>query len=188
MWDGKIFYIGSGIMSRPFSRKDRNKRWLEFVREHPSYEVRIVAQYDILAEARSDEAAQIKQHRPVCNGKDKSERKSNGTSVISIRVSDEWLAAVDAVGARLRLKRNAVIVNFIWDAFRVAKFIENQGPPLIVANGEFVCGPVVQAVEKSVQAVEDAVAHDFKDHRRPGKGCSECGSLTGHQKGCKKRK
>ena len=35
--------------------------------------------------------------------------------VISIRVSDEWLARVDAAGGRLRWKRNAVIVNFVWD-------------------------------------------------------------------------
>ena len=35
--------------------------------------------------------------------------------VISIRVSDEWLGRVDAACERLRWKRNAVIVNFVWD-------------------------------------------------------------------------
>lgn len=119
VWDGIIFYVGSGIMSRPFVRTDRNKRWLEFVRNHPNYEVRIVSQHEILSEARSEEARQIKEYRPICNGKDKSVLKRSGTSVISIRVSNEWLAYVDAEAERCRWKRNAAVVNLTWDGLEV---------------------------------------------------------------------
>lgn len=36
--------------------------------------------------------------------------------VISIRVSDEWLAAVDAECERRIWKRNAAVVNLVWIA------------------------------------------------------------------------
>ena len=39
--------------------------------------------------------------------------------VISIRVSDEWLAYVDAEAERCRWKRNAAVVNLTWDGLQV---------------------------------------------------------------------
>jgi len=46
--------------------------------------------------------------------------------VISIRVSDEWLAYVDAEAERCRWKRNAAVVNLTWDGLQVRGALDQE--------------------------------------------------------------
>ena len=50
--------------------------------------------------------------------------------VISIRVSEEWIAAVEAEGKQRLWKRNAAIVNLVWQAIegKARQLLEHSGP------------------------------------------------------------
>jgi uncharacterized protein (DUF4415 family) len=92
--DGKVFYIGSGTMARPFTRDGRSKRWLQFVKDHPQFDIRVVSRFQVLKEARQEESVQIKSMRPLCNGKATSEKSASTTEHISIRIPSDVMAAL----------------------------------------------------------------------------------------------
>jgi len=67
--NGKLFYIGSGILSRAFDAGNsrRNEKWNIYVGGHP-VSVFIFGRFGSRAEARRVEYEQIKKYRPMANG------------------------------------------------------------------------------------------------------------------------
>ncbi len=108
--DGEIFYVGSGVPERPFARTDRGRKWMSYVSEHPEYTVEIVARFYRVEDARSFEKAQIKELTPRCNSAYLPRGKSVNTSLISMRIPNALLAAIDAQAKAEDRSRSKVIV------------------------------------------------------------------------------
>lgn len=92
--------------------------------------------------------------------------------VISIRVSDEWLARLDAECSVRIWKRNAAIVNLVWMALSGSGEIGSR------ASLTRKCPPVVSGLGVNGSSPSS-----------PNKNCPSCGGLNGmHQMGCASRK
>lgn len=160
--DGKVFYIGSGTMARPFTRDGRNRRWLQFVKENPNYEIRIDGRFQDLREARIEESKQIKDQRPLCNGKDASLKPASTTEHISIRIPADVMTAL----RRQSLERERSLSWLI-----VKKLSERS----LGGDAQSLGGGDAAPRSRSVSA---GTSPNLKS-------CPDCGSLSGHQKWCK---
>jgi predicted GIY-YIG superfamily endonuclease len=64
---GKIFYIGSGLKSRPYDKKLRNALWKAHVSKTGPYTITRLAETDNRKEALRIERDMIAAHKPACN-------------------------------------------------------------------------------------------------------------------------
>lgn len=63
-----IFYVGSGVSTRPFTNQGRSEAWHSYVKEHGGhYTVEVVAWFKDLGEARLFEGKEIERLKPLTN-------------------------------------------------------------------------------------------------------------------------
>lgn len=64
---GKVFYVGKGISSRPFETSRRGERWHNIVSEAGHFDVEVIAWFDSDQDARLQEAQDIAKYKPEAN-------------------------------------------------------------------------------------------------------------------------
>jgi len=65
--NNKVFYIGSGVSSRPFSHKYRHKLWGNYVNEIGKFTVKIHSTHTNKIDALIEEKKLIIKYKPCCN-------------------------------------------------------------------------------------------------------------------------
>lgn len=65
--EGKVFYVGAGVPSRPYTDIDRNPTWARIVQEHGYFDVDIVNWFASKASAFRFEKTEITRLRPEAN-------------------------------------------------------------------------------------------------------------------------
>lgn len=64
----KVFYVGSGVSTRPFTNQGRAEAWHSYVKEQGGhYKVEIVAWFNTQAQARRFESEEIERVKPLTN-------------------------------------------------------------------------------------------------------------------------
>jgi hypothetical protein len=67
-FDGRLFYIGKGLLHRPFERTPRrNASWLRQIQAVERYRIHIRGYFETDEAAREEETRLIRAFRPSCN-------------------------------------------------------------------------------------------------------------------------
>jgi hypothetical protein len=112
------------------------------------------------------------------------------SSVISLRVRNGLLEVIQAEAAIDRRSRNAKLVEILEDWARGVEVGRASVPGVLLSRSVVV--PLQKttagaADSKSVADGKGKAAASPAERVEVRKGCPECGSLAGHQRGCSRR-
>jgi transcriptional regulator with XRE-family HTH domain len=128
--NGKIFYVGSGDLKRPYARKARTPRWYSHVKESGGYEINIHAWMDDRIEAQRVESKIIAAHNPPCNI-----RNNDNKTYLAPKLPENFIAItseqVRAARGLLRWEQKD-LAEACGLAVETIKSIERKHGPLMV--------------------------------------------------------
>lgn len=81
--DGKVFYVGSGVPSRPFVMFNRSASWKAAVSSMPKYTVKVIRWFDSPYDARDLEAIEIERLQPRINKAAERTPEMNAAPIVS---------------------------------------------------------------------------------------------------------
>lgn len=94
--DGSIFYVGAGVMNRPYNKGNRSLMWKGVAAR--GYSIQVVATYPTREQALRHEARLISKLQPACNGVAGNQHPefsvNPGRITFPLRVTDEELATL----------------------------------------------------------------------------------------------
>jgi hypothetical protein len=97
--NGKVFYVGHGMLGRAYDRHSRTPCWKDYVKKVGAFETVIQMQTDDRVEAQKIEAELIAAHKPFCNGRKVPGRPKTVTIPFAVRLKPDAHTALIEAGA-----------------------------------------------------------------------------------------